>query len=200
MHTPDDNEETPEDQNGLEYSTLEDWVENWLTYVYDQSITSTSAWCSRWWDHPGAYVRLQAMWETWEASRQKPGEMANWFLHIADPMMKEITRADGTFYGCKDRSIGEYAARWVIQEDTLIEVRQQPPTITRDNDGQIIVATPNIEGVEYRQETNPEGKIIISAVPKPGYQLHTGHRVDRPHTNGQLPTEKSPALPTLPYE
>lgn len=182
----------------LAYPTLEAWVENWLSYIYDQSITSASAWCSRWWDHFGAYVRLHSMWETWETARKVPGQMAHWFLQIGDPMMKELTRADGVFYGCKDRSIGEYASRWVVEGPPLKQVKQQAPTITHDETGKVTVIVPDIEGVQYVQELNDIGQTVISAVPKPGYQLHTGHREERPHPNGQLPTEKQPLMEPMP--
>ena len=59
-------------------------------------------WCSHWWLHTEAIVRLEALWKAWETLRLDPGTGAStWLLHHADPAMAALTSPTGTFRRCK---------------------------------------------------------------------------------------------------
>jgi len=58
-------------------------------------------WCSRWWLHVEAVVRLEAAWKAWEALRLDPGTGASvWLRDHADPCMAALTKPHGTFHRC----------------------------------------------------------------------------------------------------
>ena len=58
-------------------------------------------WCSRWWLHVEAVVRLEAAWKAWEALRLDPGTGASVWLHDhADPCIAALTKPHGTFHRC----------------------------------------------------------------------------------------------------
>ena len=58
-------------------------------------------WCSSWWLHVEAVVRLEAMWRAWEALRLDPALGAStWLLHHGDPGMAVLTKPHGTFHRC----------------------------------------------------------------------------------------------------
>lgn len=181
----------------LVYENHIDWVEDWLAPVYEQLITAGRAWCPEWWRHPGASVRLHALWHSWEVAITEGGSaMATWFVKLGDPMMNEVTRADGTFRGCKDYAEGRDATKWLIDgESWAIEeapdyrlVQQQAPKPHIFEDGTREILIPEVDGVEYRKQELSGGNVLITAHAKPGCRLHTGHKVERPHPRGELPT------------
>lgn len=74
------------------------------TYAHDWSRYSSGDWhwCSRWWLHAEAVVRLEAMWAAWEHLRLSPTTgRSSWLLQHADPAMAMLTAAGGPFADCK---------------------------------------------------------------------------------------------------
>lgn len=58
-------------------------------------------WCSRWWLHVEAVVRLEALWKAWEVLRLDPGTGASaWLRDHADPCMVALSRPHGAFHRC----------------------------------------------------------------------------------------------------
>lgn len=83
------------------YSSLPEFVSNFLlpTWIHQ---TQQGCWCIKWWEHPEAVVRLEALWHAFEAMRQVPGEsLSSWFLFHRDPHMHALTtRETSPFFKC----------------------------------------------------------------------------------------------------
>lgn len=59
-------------------------------------------WCSSWWLHTEAVIRLEALWKAWEVLRQDPGTGASsWLRDHADPALAALTSPLGPFARCK---------------------------------------------------------------------------------------------------
>ncbi len=84
------------------FSSLEAWVSGYLLEVYRRAVSGTaSTWCAQWWRHPEAWIRLDALWRSWEYLRldQATG-ISVWLRDHADPHMAVLLSADGPFKGC----------------------------------------------------------------------------------------------------
>ena len=67
------------------YPDTATWVAEWLCPRMEREITRTVEWCPRWWDHPEAVERLDALWEAWEFGRIGGGPWKSaWWLTHAD--------------------------------------------------------------------------------------------------------------------
>lgn len=84
------------------FTDLPDFVENYLTVVFEQELGQTRTWCPRWWEHDGAAMRLHALWMSWEQLRvQEPTlGMAMWLASYADPIMNVLLSPTGPFNRC----------------------------------------------------------------------------------------------------
>ncbi|MET7769031.1 DUF4913 domain-containing protein [Nocardia sp. NPDC005366] len=88
------------------YSTVVDFVENYLSLIYQRQVTdlSDTVWCPQWWQHQEAVVRLDALWRAWEFYRTDPSEgLSRWFLEHADPQMAQLFNPRGPFKYCTVR-------------------------------------------------------------------------------------------------
>ena len=87
------------------YPNVAAWVAGFLAPLYAHEWNEMDRewkWCSRWWLHTEAVVRLEAMWKAWELLRLDPGTGASaWLLQHADPAMAALTSPTGTFRRCK---------------------------------------------------------------------------------------------------
>ena len=85
------------------FDSLEEWVHGWLLPLYRRSLDGSAVtFCREWWRHPEAYLRLDALWKSWEFMRRKPGTgMAVWLRDYCDYHMGVLMRENGTFKGCK---------------------------------------------------------------------------------------------------
>ena len=85
------------------FDSLEGWVHGWLLPLYRRSLDGSAVtFCHEWWRHPEAYLRLDALWKSWEFMRRKPGTgMAVWLRDYCDYHMALLMRENGTFKGCK---------------------------------------------------------------------------------------------------
>lgn len=76
------------------------FVRDHLVHVYEREANKQSAfrWCSRWFEHPEAVSRLEALWKAFEALRQDPGVGASvWWRDHADPVMSALSSGQGAF-------------------------------------------------------------------------------------------------------
>ena len=66
-----DKEEVDTVEPELLYPDAPTWFEDYPSYVYRRDLgRSATLWCERWFDHPEAMTRIQALWRSWEAARQ----------------------------------------------------------------------------------------------------------------------------------
>jgi hypothetical protein len=91
------------DEPALLYSTLVDWVTEWLIPTYRRNMELREyAWCPQWWKHPEAELRLSALWRGFEQHRREPGDaMSTWLRDHLDHHMPILMDADrGPLRGC----------------------------------------------------------------------------------------------------
>ncbi|MET8654994.1 DUF4913 domain-containing protein [Nocardia aurea] len=92
--------------DGWQYSSVVEFVENYLSMIYRRQVTDLSniAWCPQWWQHKEAVVRLEALWRAWEFYRQNASQgLSTWFLKHADPQMEQLLNPAGPFKYCTVR-------------------------------------------------------------------------------------------------
>jgi hypothetical protein len=91
----------PDGEPQLYFEKMPDWVDQFLCQAYRREISPKSTWCSEYWKHPEAALRLSAMWRAWEALRLEPGTgMSVWWRDHADHHMPRLLDANGPFKGC----------------------------------------------------------------------------------------------------
>ncbi|MEJ7831574.1 MAG: DUF4913 domain-containing protein [Nocardioides sp.] len=103
----------PDDQDGPVFANVYLFVRDFLTTVYARPVRDQGSWkwCARWWEHPEALSRLEALWLAFEALRQDPAlGGATWWRDYADPTMTALSDPGGTFAKCGDRAHGAPAA------------------------------------------------------------------------------------------
>ncbi len=121
------------------YPDTATWVAEWLCPRMEREITRTVEWCARWWDHPEAVERLDALWEAWEFGRIGGGPWKSaWWLTHADRHLPRLCHPDtGPFGHCHTRHRRDTKA-WT-SEPTPNEAPMSAPTTTlttkEHNDG-----------------------------------------------------------------
>jgi len=87
----------------LAFSSLPAFVEGFFLEVCLRH--EVSAWCPKWWDHEEAVLRLEALWDAFEALRREPGTgTAMWIRDYLDPTVAVLTSPETTpFRGCDAR-------------------------------------------------------------------------------------------------
>ncbi len=96
---------SPESEDATEpcYPNAEVWVSKWFAPTFARRQGAAMHWCPRWWDHPEAVLRLEALWRTWEVLRRDPTTgIATWLREFFDPQFAILTSADGPFAACVD--------------------------------------------------------------------------------------------------
>lgn len=123
--------ETQEPQGpGTLFPNLNEWVENWLTIVYNRADTSSRTWCPLWWTHDEAVYRLDALWRSWEYTRVNDGAIgaATWLVNYGDPIMTVLTQAEGCFKGCTSEQHRSFA----LHPDECLPTFAQPDALAHD--------------------------------------------------------------------
>lgn len=78
-----------------------EWVEVYFAPTFVRRATQTMRWCPSWWDHPEAYIRLEALWRTWEVHRLDAQRgMAVWFRDFVDGQLLTLFSHSGPFEEC----------------------------------------------------------------------------------------------------
>lgn len=76
-------------------------------------------WCRQWWDHEEAVLRLEALWDAFEALRVEPGTgTAVWIRDYLDPTVAVLTNPDSTPFKRCDARKGQHQAdpAWPVDE------------------------------------------------------------------------------------
>jgi Domain of unknown function (DUF4913) len=84
------------------YPDVVAWVSEWLTPNLERDIKRTFEWCPKWWDHPEAVERLEALWEAWEFGRMDGGPWkGRWWTSHGDRQLAILcSPGDGPFGHC----------------------------------------------------------------------------------------------------
>lgn len=85
--------------------TLDDFVEQ-LAVLCARQVTdiNETVWCPRWWEHPEAEFRLEALWQAGTALREGGPLWASvWMRDHVDPHMRRLTDPTGPYRYCSVR-------------------------------------------------------------------------------------------------
>ncbi len=87
--------------SGTRFASLPEFVEEFLLHVWRRELNS-GCWCERWWEHPEAVLRLEAMWDAFELLRMEPGTGVSVWIrdHLDYHMGMLTTRATSPFKSC----------------------------------------------------------------------------------------------------
>jgi hypothetical protein len=96
-------DETGEELPDPVFGSLEPFVNDYLLVLYRRTASGHGrTWCAQWWRHPEAWVRLDALWRSWEYLRLDPATgISVWLRDHADPHMNVLLSAEGPLRGCK---------------------------------------------------------------------------------------------------
>jgi hypothetical protein len=108
------------DDNTPVHADVVAWVEEWLVANVERRVdrlgTGRGAlWCPRWWDHPEAHGRLEALWREWETAFVTD-TLAAWWLEF-DLHWNVLTDEDGPFGDCRPESHVQYGPLEVAPVD-----------------------------------------------------------------------------------
>jgi uncharacterized protein DUF4913 len=85
-----------------QFPDLESWVNGFFVLTFARP-GGEACWCERWWDHPEAVLRLDALWRTWEAAALDPVHgVADWLRDYLDPGLSVLLSPAGPFAGCRE--------------------------------------------------------------------------------------------------
>jgi hypothetical protein len=85
-----------------QFPDLESWVNGFFVITFARP-RSQIRWCPKWWDHPEAVLRLDAMWRAWEAAALDPVRgMPAWIRDDLDPNLRTLFSPAGPFADCGD--------------------------------------------------------------------------------------------------
>ncbi|NUU21886.1 MAG: DUF4913 domain-containing protein, partial [Streptomycetaceae bacterium] len=99
-------DEVRDEQLDLVFSSLDDFVAEYLTQVVHRRLNrAVCVWCPDWWRHPEAVARLSVLWRAFEFLRSDPAlGLSTWWLHHADPHLHALMHPQyGPFVGCDPR-------------------------------------------------------------------------------------------------
>lgn len=134
---PDPEADEPEQKN--RFQNVYEFVENHFRYIYARKLDlkNDRRWCPRWFEHPEAVSRLEAVWRAWESAGNDPGAgVSNWYRDHADYHMAVLLDPTGPFEGCSVRGhkpdLAPQPLPVDIQEDqtlrALMSVYDEPKT------------------------------------------------------------------------
>lgn len=90
----------PEDP-AIDGDKLIDWVHRCVTAVIARPLRGDYTWCPRWWDHPEAIFRFEALYRAWTELAPEPGvAMSIWIRDHLDPCLRELLNPAGPFADC----------------------------------------------------------------------------------------------------
>ena len=92
----------------LFYGSADEFVRERLRYMYARRVGPGNAsfrWAARWWDHPEALARIDALWRAWEHLRLDGATgSSTWWIEHADHHMPILMSPEGPFAKSKDKN------------------------------------------------------------------------------------------------
>lgn len=86
------------------FASVEAFVQAYVLPNWRHPRGRQSHWCHQWWKHDEAITRLEALWEAFEATRLRPGELSRWWILEFDPHLAALTSSEGTFARCGENN------------------------------------------------------------------------------------------------
>jgi len=88
-------------QRDIDCEDLITWVHEHVTSIIARPLRGELKWCPRWWSHPEAILRLEALRLAWEEHVVANGAaMSQWIREHLDPCLYALTNPLGTFADC----------------------------------------------------------------------------------------------------
>lgn len=85
------------------YSTVENWVSDWLAPMIVRRHGPEFRWCPQWWQHAEAISRLTGLWSTWEtAYADSDAAMLSWYRDCLDHHLPVLCSGSGPFLNCSN--------------------------------------------------------------------------------------------------
>jgi len=90
--------------SGPDLHALDDWVSGWLLPTFRRVSGGANArWCSRWWCHSEAVLRLAAMHAAFKQMCALEGTgTAAWLREVLDPQLASLMSDLGPFRSCSN--------------------------------------------------------------------------------------------------
>ena len=73
QNTEHEEEEIEEEEIDPYFSSLDEFVSEYLAPNYNRATSAGASWCPQWWMHDGAIMRFTALWHSWEEMRINGG-------------------------------------------------------------------------------------------------------------------------------
>lgn len=121
-----DEEIDDEDDDGddVDRDQLIDWVHRCVTPVIARPLRGEHVWCPRWWDHPEAVFRFEALRRAWTELAPEPGvALSIWIRDHLDPCLHQLLSPAGPFADCTHNP----RARAVIQHTPVATLPMTTP-------------------------------------------------------------------------
>ncbi|WP_214404791.1 DUF4913 domain-containing protein [Pseudonocardia lacus] len=100
-HDLDDLDDDTALDGGLDGDALIEWVHRCVTPVIARPLRGEIRWCPRWWEHPEAVFRFEALHRAWTELAPEPGvAMSLWIRDHLDPCLRELLSPLGPFVDC----------------------------------------------------------------------------------------------------
>lgn len=105
----DEDLEDEEEEVALQYETVFDWFEEVFSELVERHVTDASdkKWCAHWHEHPEVFVRITALWRSWEHLSTDPDTgMSVWMRDHLDHHLNVIISPTGPLERCRIASPG----------------------------------------------------------------------------------------------
>lgn len=105
--TTDDGDD--EDVAELQFETVWDWFDAVFREMVERWVADSSdhRWCAHWHEHPEVYIRITALWRSWEHLSTDPDTgMSVWMRDHLDHHLGVILSGTGPFARCKTSDAG----------------------------------------------------------------------------------------------
>lgn len=82
------------------YDSVDDWTAQFFAHVYTRPVGGDLRWCTRWYEHAEAAIRLELLWRSWEVYRHRPLGAVEWHRDILDHQLPILLGDRGPFAAC----------------------------------------------------------------------------------------------------
>lgn len=99
---------TPDAEPKLFYGSADEFMRERLRFMYSRRVGPGNAsyrWSARWWEHPEALARIDALWRAWEHLRLDGATGSSaWWIEHADHHMPILMSPEGPFAKSEDKN------------------------------------------------------------------------------------------------
>lgn len=94
-------DDVADEDTGIDADRLIGWVHRHVAAVIARPLRGEIKWCPRWWEHPEAVFRFEALRRAWTQLAPEAGVgMSVWIRDHLDPCLRELLSPLGPFADC----------------------------------------------------------------------------------------------------